>query len=179
MLATLLLAAALLGAYSLELTLGGDAVCQAYGLVPAHPTLNTAISSLFLHDPGNVFHIGGNLVFLLVFGSIVEREIGSLRFLGLFFAAGLGGATMHACVNQGSGTPLVGASGALFGLLALAGVLRPRLLGFVVAYAGWTIWQAFSGGDGSVSFGCHIGGFIVGAIVAVFIRVAGCELEAA
>lgn len=170
---TALLAAALVAVYGLERALGGDAVCASWGLVPAHPSAMTALSSTFLHDPNSLVHLGGNLVFLVVFGSIVERELGSLRFLGLYATAGLGGAAMHCLVNAGSSTPLVGASGCLFGLLAVAGALRPRLMGFAVAFAGVTIWQAFTGGSGNVSFGCHIGGFVVGVAVLGVMRVMG------
>jgi membrane associated rhomboid family serine protease len=59
-------------------------------------------------------------------------------------------------------------------------VIRPRLLGFAVAFAGVEIWHALAGGGGNVSFGCHIGGFAAGALVAMMLRVAGNEaLEAA
>jgi len=175
-----LLALALISVYGLELAPGGDALCQTYGLIPSHPGLETALSSMFLHDPNSMLHLGGNLVFLGIFGSIVERALGSLRFLGLYGAAGLGGAALHCIVNAGSSTPLVGASGALFGLLAVAAVVRPRLIGFAVAFAGVEIWHAVAGGGGDVSFGCHLGGFAVGALVAVFLRAVDSEaLEAA
>ena len=177
---TALLAFVLVAVFGLEFASGGDAICDAWGLVPSHPSLETALSSMFLHDPHSLFHLGGNLLFLIIFGSIVERELGSLRFAALYVVAGLGGAAMHCLVNAGSSTPLVGASGCLFGILAVAGALRPRLMGFAVAFAGVTIWQAFTGGSGSVSFGCHIGGFVVGVAVVALMRVAGSEaLEAA
>jgi membrane associated rhomboid family serine protease len=177
---TALLALTLVGAYILELDAGGGAACQAYGLIPIHASLETAFSSLFLHDPSSVFHLGGNLVFLVIFGGIVERALGSLRFAGLYAAAGLGGCALHIIVNPSASEPLVGASGALFGLLAVAAVVRPRMLGFAVAFAGVEIWHAIAGGGGNVSFGCHLGGFAVGAAVAVFLRAIDSEaLEAA
>jgi membrane associated rhomboid family serine protease len=167
---TALLAATLVGVYGLELALGGSSVCAAYGFEPAHPTLGTAVSSMFLHDPDHLLHLGGNLVFLVVFGTVVEKALGSARFLILYLAAGLGGCALHAFVNYGSTTPLVGASGALFGLLALVGTLRSRFLGFVLAFVGVEIWHAFSGAAGSVSFSCHIGGFVVGAFAAMLLQ---------
>ncbi len=177
---TALLALALVAVYILELDFGGDAACQAYGLIPVHASLETAFSSLFLHDPSSVFHLGGNLVFLVIFGGIVERALGSLRFAGLYGTAGLGGAALHIIVNPSATEPLVGASGALFGLLAVAAVLNPRFIGFAVAFAGVEIWHAFVGGSGSVSFACHLGGFVIGAAVAMFMRAVGSEaLEAA
>lgn len=167
---TALLAASLIGVYGLELALGGASVCASYGFDPAHPTFGAALSSLFLHDPDSLLHLGGNLVFLVVFGSVVEKELGGFRFLALYFAAGLGGAALHGFVSYGSTTPLVGASGALCGLLAVAGALRPRLLGFVVAFIGLNVWHAFTGADGTVSFAAHIGGFVVGAVAAIMLR---------
>jgi membrane associated rhomboid family serine protease len=177
---TALLALALVAAYAAELALGGFSVCEAYGLVPSHPSFETAVSSTFLHDPESPFHLGGNLVFLVVFGGIVERALGSFRFLGLYAAAGLAGAALHCLVASGSSEPLVGASGALFGLLAVAAVIRPRLAGFAVAFVGLNIWYAFMGGAGNVSFGCHIGGFFAGFLVVMFLWMTDSEaLEAA
>lgn len=170
---TALLAASLIGVYALELALGGASVCASYGFEPAHPAFGTAVSSLFLHDPDSLLHLGGNLVFLAVFGTVAEKALGSARFLILYLAAGLGGCALHAFVNYGSTTPLVGASGALFGLLALVGTLRPRFLGFVVAFVGVEIWRAFTGDVGSVSFSCHIGGAFVGAFVATLMQAFG------
>jgi membrane associated rhomboid family serine protease len=177
---TALLAFALVAVYGCELAPGGTAIAHAYGLVPARPSFETALSSMFLHDPSSWAHIGGNLVFLIVLGSVVERAIGSLRFLGLYGAAGLGGAALHCIVNAGSSTPLVGASGALFGLLAVAAAIRPRLLGFAVMLPGVEIWRAFMGGEEHVSFGAHLGGFVVGVLIAMFLRAIDSEaLEAA
>lgn len=173
--ATLALAGGLLAGYTLELAHGGARACQTYGFVPARASFETALSSLFLHDPSSVLHLGGNLVFLVVFGVIVEGALGSLALLALFAAAGLGGAGVHLLVDPSSTTPLVGASGAIFGVLAVAGILRPRLLGFVLAFAGINILWAFWGGAGDVSFGCHIGGFLVGAIAVGAIRVFDAE----
>jgi membrane associated rhomboid family serine protease len=177
---TAFLAVAISGVYALELVLGGDRVCETYGLTPAHASVETVFSSLFLHDPHSLWHVGGNLAFLLVFGCIVERAIGSLLFLALYVAAGVGGAVLHVLVDPSSTVALVGCSGALFGIMAVAGVLRPRLLGFVVAFAGINIWHALAGGTDEVSFGCHIGGFFVGAAVVGLMFAFGSEaLEAA
>lgn len=172
---TALLVVALVAVFGLELVGGREAFCYTYGFVPAHAGLETAFFSLWLHDPDSLFHLGGNLVFLVIFGSIVEKSLGSFRFAALYVAAGLGGCAMHWLVAPGSGVPLVGASGCLFGLLAVAGVLRPRLLGFVAAYVGITIWEAFSGGSGNVSFGCHLGGFFAGFVVVMVLWVTNSE----
>lgn len=174
-LGTALLAAGVIGGYALELAGGGMPVCERLGFVPAHPSLGTAITSLFVHDPTALSHVLGNLAFLVVFGVIVERALGSLGFLALYALAGLGGAALHLVVDPSSTVPLVGCSGALFGVMAVAGVLRPRLLGFVVVYVGINIWRAMEMDGSGVSFGCHLGGFFVGALVAVALRAAGSK----
>lgn len=176
---TVTLILALCGVFALELQTG-DAAVMDWAFVPAQASVETALSSLFLHDPtAPLSHLGANLVFLAVFGTVVESALGSLVFGGLYLTAGLAGALTHLACNPGSTTPLVGASGCLFGLLAVAGVLRPRLLGFVVWYAGYTLWQLFSGTGGSTSAAAHVGGFIAGAVAAVVLRVCNSEaLEA-
>jgi membrane associated rhomboid family serine protease len=171
--------AALVGAnlltYLLELASGGQATCYAHGLIPAKFHVETLFTSLFLHDPSTIVHTGGNMAFLAVFGALVEGAIGGLPFLGLYLTAGAAGGLLHILVSPGATEPLVGASGAIFGVLAMAGALRPRLLGFVVAFVGINIFHAFTGGDGAVSFACHIGGFVAGFLVVALMRATGSE----
>ena len=178
-LVTVLLVAANVLAYLLELGAGGQAACDAYGLIPAHFThggsLSPLVSSLFLHDPGVLAHIVGNMAFLAIFGALVERALGSVRFAALYLVAGVAGGLMHCLVAPGSTDPLVGASGAIFGVLAVAGALYPRLLGFVAAFVGLNLFHAFFGGAGNVSFGCHIGGFVAGFVVVMVLRATGSE----
>src|SRR5512143_208355 len=168
-LVTLLLVAANVFAYSLELGAGGQRVCDAYGLVPARfvheGALAPLVSSMFLHDPASLIHLGGNMAFLALFGVIVEQALGSLSFAGLYLLAGVAGGLFHVFVGPSSNVPLVGASGAIFGVIAVAAVVRPRLLGFAAAFVGLNVWNAFTGGDGDVSFGCHIGGFAGGFLI--------------
>jgi membrane associated rhomboid family serine protease len=171
-LVTLALAVAIVAVFAVELVDDGMGLCQRYGLVPAHPSFEAAITSLFVHDPSGALHVGGNLAFLIVFGVIVERSIGGL---GLFTVAGSAGAALHVLVDPGSTSPLVGCSGALFGVLAVAGVLRPRLLGFVVAFAAINVLHAFTGSDGAVSFGAHLGGFFAGFLVIALARLRGFD----
>ncbi|KKL70793.1 hypothetical protein LCGC14_2101350 [marine sediment metagenome] len=173
-LVTLGLILANLAVFGLELAQGGLDACYAYGLIPAQflasGELTPILSSLFLHDPGAFFHLGCNMAFLAVFGAVVEREIGSLRLLALYLAAGVAGALLHVAVDPSSTLPLVGASGAVFGLVAVAGIVRPPLLGFAIAFGAVEVWHAFTGGVGDVSFGCHIGGFVVGVVFAALWR---------
>jgi|GEM_PF-3422067 len=173
---TALLTVGLIGAYELEKQAGGYEVCLKYGFKPDQATLETAATSVFLHDPSSVFHLVGNVACLLVFGIIVERAIGSLRFLMLFLAAGVGGALLHGVIYAGSSTPLVGCSGAVFGLLALACVIRPSLLWAGAAMVGFEIWKAFSCSCDGPSFACHLGGFSVGAFVVVVMWLVGSEV---
>ena len=181
---TLALILANLLAYSLELASGGRAACDAYGLVPAHFMKSGAVeplfTSMFLHDPASLLHLGGNMAFLALFGVVVERALGSFRFLGLYLLAGAAGGLMHVLVAPGASEPLVGASGAIFGVLAVAGVLRPRLMGFVAAFVGLNVFHAFVGGNDNVSFGCHIGGFVAGFAVVLMLKAVDSDvLEAA
>lgn len=172
---TALLALSLVAVFGLELAGGGMAVCDAYGLVPARPSFEAALSSLFLHDPDSLFHLGGNLVFLVIFGGIVERALGSSAFAGLYLAAGLGGAALHIIVNPHATEALVGCSGALCGLIAFSVVIDRRFVGFVIAFAAVNIWYALAGTGGAISFGDHIGGLFIGVVCALAQRFIGEE----
>lgn len=166
--ATLLLVLATVAAYLVELAAGGNDVCQTYGFVAAHPSATGALRSLFLHDPSSWIHVGGNMAFLLVFGTLVERKIGSVRFLAVYFAAGFAGAIVHTIVNPFSITPMVGASGAVFGIMAAAAMLQPKLLVFVAVYFLFNLVVLFFPdmfGMGDVAVGCHIGGFVAGFLM--------------
>lgn len=183
-LVTVALVLAVLLAFSAELAGGGMAVCEARGLVPARfvrtGDFGPVLYSLFLHDPANLLHVGGNVLFLAAFGTLVEGSLGHLRFLVAYLAAGVGGALLHVLVDPAATDPLVGCSGALFGVMALAAVLRPRLLGFVGSYAALNVYYALSGAGGSISAGCHLGGFAVGVAFAAVLRMAGDDcLESA
>lgn len=173
---TSILIAVNLLAYAHELMLGGSNVCATYGLIPARFTVETLFTSLFLHDPSGLAHILGNMAFLAFFGTLVEQRFGHLRFLGLYLTAGAAGGLLHVLVDPSVTIPLVGASGAICGVLAVAGALRPRLLGFVAAFIGINVWNAFVGDSGNVSFGCHIGGFVVGVLVVATMRLSGSEI---
>jgi membrane associated rhomboid family serine protease len=162
---TALLVVACLAVYGLERVGNGAAICAAYGLVPARPTAVTALSALFVHDPASWWHVVGNMAFLVGLGPIVERALGSRRFAVLYVAAGLAGAGLHLLLAGGSTTPMVGASGAIFGVLAAAALLRPRLVGFAIGFVGLNIWQALHGTSGGVAVGAHLGGFAMGFLV--------------
>ena len=150
-------------AYCVELASGVESTCLTSGFDPARPTLSSALVGLFLH--ASLTHLIGNMVVLALAGALVEREVGSGVFTALYFMAGLAGVGLHLAVDPGT---LVGCSGSLCGLLAVVGVLRPRLLGFVAGFIGWNVWLAWSGTTDGSSFACHLGGFLIGAIFVVF-----------
>jgi membrane associated rhomboid family serine protease len=177
--ATLGPAAVIQGVYGLELAGDGQAVCDAYGLVPARPSLVTALTSMWLHDPSTFWHAGGNLATLVLVGSRVERAIGSTRFAAIYFVGGLAGAALHLVVDPTSTVPLVGASGALFAVLAVAAVVfGPGMLAFTVVLALTNIVHAFgAAGPPGVSFGTHLGGFAFGVLVVALARLRGVDLR--
>jgi membrane associated rhomboid family serine protease len=169
-----------LAAYALELRGGVEAMCDAHGFVPAQFMATGAVgpllASLFLH--AGLEHLLANMVALVVAGIIVEREIGHFRFLGLYLAAGVVGGLLHVVVDPTATSALVGASGAIFGVLAVAGGLRPRMLGFIVGFVGINVWYAFAGTGGDISFGTHLGGFAVGVLMVASMRLAARRVEA-
>jgi len=161
---TALLAAACVAGYGIELASGDvEQFCGSYGL--AHFTLGAALGSLFLH--AGLLHLAGNLAMLIVFGSMVERAIGSLRFAVVFFAAGVAGAVAHTLLDPS--TTLVGASGAILGVMAVCAMVRPRTVGFTAIYFAWNLCALFFPQSAfampGVSLGCHVGGFVAGFLV--------------
>jgi membrane associated rhomboid family serine protease len=178
--ATAALVALILYGYGLEMAAGGLPPCDAYGLVPAHWTPGSLVWSLFLHDPDHWSHVAGNVVCLAYAGRVVERAIGHLALLALYLTAGVAGGLLHVLVDPRSLEPMVGASGAVCGVLAVAGALRPRLLPFVVGFALANVWYALVGGGEGVSFGTHLGGFAVGVLAVAAIKASGSTaMEAA
>jgi membrane associated rhomboid family serine protease len=149
------------------------------------------LTSIFLH--GGWLHLIGNMWFLWVFGDNVEDWLGHLSYLLFFLVCGVGAGIAHTLANLGSTLPAVGASGAISGVMGAYAVLFPRarvvtlvpliFLFFTVqlpAYVFlvfWFIIQFFSGvsslgqqGSGGVAWWAHIGGFILGALIAAASR---------
>ena len=162
-----------------------------YAVTPADITagrhLGTLITSMFLH--ANLLHVAGNMLFLWIFGNNVEDKLGELRFLTVYFASGIGGSLLQIFITPDSTVPMLGASGAISGLLA-AYVLyfpRARILTFVVPFFIFTLpaflfigyWiglQALNAFlnigaiGGGVAFFAHVGGFGTGLILALLLR---------
>jgi len=157
------------------------------------PTWATIFTSMFMH--GGFLHIIGNMVFLWVFGDNVEDRLGHVRYLVFYLAAGVAAALAQVWVSQDSYTPMVGASGAIAGVLGAYLVLYPSsrvntLIWFgivtvipmpaVVLIGIWAVLQLFSGlgslgpetAGGGVAYFAHLGGFVVGIAVALLVRLA-------
>ena len=164
-----------------EVPLGPRARCVLGGTM----TWLTPLSSMFLH--GGWFHLIGNMWFLWVFGNNVEDSMGRLRFLGFYLLTGLAAAAAQTLSAPASPVPMVGASGAVSGVMGAYLVLYPTVrvhmlifLGFfitTVAVPAWlmlvywvllqAVGSAFAGGGagGGVAFMAHLGGFVAGAAV--------------
>jgi len=146
------------------------------------------LTSMFLH--GGLWHILSNMWALWIFGDAVEGALGSLRFFVFYVLSGLGAALTHAFLHPQSTMPVVGASGAIAGVMAAYLLLFPRsrlrmftLLIFyplffelpaVVFFAIWFIGQLLSAASvaqigardvGGIAFAAHIGGFLSGLLL--------------
>lgn len=162
-------------AYVWEMQSGGTSVCEIYGFDPDRVSSVTIVTSLFLHDPQTVNHLLMNLIFLALCGPVVEAEVGSLRFSALYLGSGVLGALLHATVSS---ERLVGASGAIFGVLAVFTYLRPRAFWIVAPLALVNVWWATRGGSEHLSFGTHLGGLAFGVIFAGILWATEREVEA-
>jgi membrane associated rhomboid family serine protease len=154
------------------------------------PEAATLLTYMFFH--GDLLHIAGNMMFLWVFGDNVEDACGHVRFLLLYLAGGIIAGLLHVAMQPGSEAPLVGASGAVAGIIAAYLVLHPRVLVWVIAFkfiplrvsAMWVLgaWIAlqvlmlFVKQTGPVAWWAHIGGIIAGAILIVALRRPGVPL---
>lgn len=184
------------GAFTSEVQLAMTAV--SYGIVPEEllhgtgmlygpgqlPEVLTLITYQFLH--AGWMHLIGNLLFLWVFADNVEDAFGPLGFLIFYLLCGVAGGLAHSLVNPGSPIPLVGASGAVSGVLAAYLVLYPRARVWILlflriplripamyALGGWFAFQIFSAvvaGEEDVAFWAHIGGFVAGLVLTLALR---------
>ena len=155
---------------------------ETYGLVPVQvmggKNLLSLITSMFLH--ADILHLGLNMFFLLVSGDAVERELGSSRFLALYIAFGVIAGLFHSYLNSTSVIPTIGASGAIFGVLAAFAILFPfrwllKLFGFIpiplpaILFVFITILietaYVSSGVVESVAHTAHVGGFLAGVFL--------------
>ena len=213
---TVLLIAANVAAFlyqaSLEAGTGGTgraatAFVMEFGAVPCRLTglcvgddspapVVTVFTSMFLH--GGLFHIAGNMLYLWIFGDNVEDTLGHLRFLALYLLSGVGAAGAQTLMSPASQVPMIGASGAISGVLGAylflfphASVLTLITFGFfirfvqvpaVIVLGFWIVVQVLSGllsygaatkgaaDGGGVAWFAHIGGFVAGLMLLFLFR---------
>lgn len=157
-----------------------------YGMIPSlffsGEKIYTIFTSMFLH--GGFGHIIGNLWFLYIFGDNVEYELGKSKYIGLYLISGLFAAFLFSLLDPSSQIPLVGASGAISGVLGyyLIRFSNNRVLiwfrfflKWISAkwYIGfWFLLQLFlSGiGGGGVAYFAHVSGFIIGALAGLWVK---------
>ena len=144
-------------------------------------------TSMFLH--GGLMHLLGNMLFLYVFGDNVEDYFGHIFYLIFYLFCGVGAGLVHVLFNLHSSLPAIGASGAISGVMGAYAVLFPRTrvlmlflvflvpipAVFVLGY--WFVLQFLSGigqlgasAMGGVAFWAHIGGFLIGLVVALAVK---------
>jgi len=175
--------------------LGEQRIAFSYGAIPhnlvTHLTdqpispIATVFSSMFLH--GGLLHIGGNMLYFWIFGNNVEDRIGHFKFLVFYLLAGVTAAYSYAFTAPDSRIPMIGASGAIAGVLGAYLVLFPRARVHTVLFFGlfwqivqvpalivigfWAIIQVVNGfitqgflRQGGVAWFAHLGGFLFGVI---------------
>jgi membrane associated rhomboid family serine protease len=179
---------------------------MAFGLIPSTlsglhmrtpgifhaPEYLTFVTSSFLH--GDIWHLAGNMLFLWVFGDNVEDAVGHWRFILFYLLCAVGGGVAHVIVAAGSDNALIGASGSVAGVIAAYMILHPRVkiwilllfripmrLRTIWVLGFWILWQLYNflfGAEGEVSWAAHLGGFLTGAVLILFMRRRGVPLLA-
>lgn len=149
----------------------------------------TLVTSLFLH--GGWEHLIGNMVYLWVFGDDIEDALGRVRFLAFYLLCGIAASLAFVAFNPNSGQPLVGASGAISGILAAYLLLRPCarvsvfMFRFVVrvraywvigAWVGLQFLSIASQANDGVAYMAHMGGLVAGALLFPLMRPKGVPL---
>jgi membrane associated rhomboid family serine protease len=154
------------------------------------PERFTLITYMFLH--GSWIHLIGNMLFLWVFGDNVEDAMGHLRFIMFYLMCGIFAAVLHSWMMPNSDLPLIGASGAVAGIIAAYLILHPKVKIWVLALwriplkitASWAlgIWilaqvvNLLIDNEESVAWWAHIGGLAAGAVLILFMRRRGVPL---
>jgi membrane associated rhomboid family serine protease len=155
---------------------------------PGHQFIHI-LTSMFLH--GSWMHLIGNMWFFWIFGNNIEDSMGHVRFVAFYLLSGLFAALTQVVLNPTSVIPMVGASGAISGVMGAYLVLYPRVRVYVLlplliffttivlpAWAMLGYWMLLqflgslqsAGNGGGVAFGAHVGGFVAGALMILFFR---------
>jgi membrane associated rhomboid family serine protease len=171
-----------------EITHPGKQVQIASGCgVPDAPTYATVFTAMFMH--GGLLHLGGNMLFLWIFGNNVEDSMGPVKFLVFYLLGGLAAVVLQVLVGPNSHVPTLGASGAIAGVLGGYILLFPRArvvtvifivffftileLPALLVLGLWFLEQAVmgyfdlsdaGGGGGGVAYFAHVGGFVFGLL---------------
>jgi membrane associated rhomboid family serine protease len=174
--------------FFVELT-GGDAFIMQWAFIPSRFLANpigdflTLFTSMFMH--AGWLHLGGNMLYLWIFGDNVEDRFGHIPFILFYLLCGLAATFTQMAFSMGSNVPNLGASGAIAGVLGAYILMFPQqqvrvLIGRVVTpvsalivIGGWIVLQFFSGigsiantaDTGGVAYMAHIGGFIAGFVL--------------
>lgn len=157
------------------------------------PRLPALLTSAFLH--GDAGHLLGNMLFLLLVGMLVEGALGAALYLGLYALVAVASAAFSLLVNHGTPSGVLGASGAIAGLMGafcvLWGLRRVRVFYWVLVvfgqarvaalwllpfWLGWELWQ-WAGDARGVAFDAHAGGLMAGALAAFGVRALGWQRE--
>jgi len=156
----------------------------------AVPEGYTLLSYMFLH--GDILHLLSNMLFLWVFGDNVEDAMGHIKFLVFYLVCGVAGGLAHSLALPVSKLPLIGASGAVAGVIAAYLILHPRVMVWVLAFrfiplrisaawvlGVWVVTQLFMvilNQADQIAWWAHVGGMVAGGILILFMRRPGVPL---
>jgi membrane associated rhomboid family serine protease len=179
---------------------GGDAFIEKWAFVPARFLANpvgdslTLFTAMFMH--AGWAHLGGNMLYLYIFGNNVENRFGHVKFLIFYLLCGLAATFTQLAFSAGSNVPNLGASGAIAGVLGAYILLFPKAKIKVLQRQGvmqvpaliviglWFVLQLFSGvgsiaatttDTGGVAYMAHIGGFVAGFALTFLLRGSGAR----
>ncbi len=168
--------------------LGGAVAPSSGGIVV--PERYTLMSYMFFH--GDILHLGGNMVFLWVFGDNIEDALGHVKYLVFYLLCGIFAGLAHAWLQPTSTVPLIGASGAVAGVIAAYIMLHPRVrvwvlalriiplrLNAMIVLGLWIATQlvmVMLPQTDAVAWWAHLGGLAAGAVLVVFLRRPGVAL---
>ena len=163
-----------------------DEACTDESGAELYPDKNVwlpVLFSMFLH--GGLLHLGGNMIFLWVFGNNIEDRLGPILYLAFYLAGGLVAALAHVLVAPDSTVPVVGASGAIAAVMGAYLVwfpdapVRTLIFFFFILFVdirarwlliGWFVMQFFTSPDSGVAWVAHVGGFAFGVLVALVVH---------
>jgi membrane associated rhomboid family serine protease len=180
---------------------GNVLVVRDWGLVPLRffhdpvAELPRIFTSMFMHSPESWWHLGGNMLFLWIFGDNVEDALGRKRYVAFYLLSGIAAGLVQVLIDPHSRIPMVGASGAIAGVLAAYGSLHPMspitvlnpvpplwlVFGPVFRLPAWLIIAEFfvmnlvnglmtlGRAKGGVAFFAHLGGFVAGLVLVRFL----------